>query len=180
MASTVPDLLRALSDSALAGLLKLRPDTLTPLPRDSSALAARLAEGPPIGTVTPEAIRDPEATVGALVARGLLVAIAEDTVELPREVAYALRRDRPLGELHPAPPAPTTASKPARLIDNAGAGQVMDVVRQVDDLLAALAEEPAAALRTGGLGLRDPPRVGTPARGCQAGPAPPPGGAGAP
>src|SRR5690348_7362149 len=42
MASTLTDHLRALDDAALAGLLKRRPDLVTPLPRDLSELAARL------------------------------------------------------------------------------------------------------------------------------------------
>ncbi|HEY1486403.1 MAG TPA: hypothetical protein VGF84_09880, partial [Micromonosporaceae bacterium] len=121
----------------------------------SRAVLDRLAAGPPIGSVAPGAIADPESAVGALVARNLLVAIADDTVELPREVSLALRRDRLLGTLHPEPPEFPDASRPVKVIDNAGAGQVMETVRQVDALLVALSDEPAGTLRTGGIGVRD-------------------------
>ena len=40
-----------------------------------------------------------------LLARGLLIAIAWDAVELPREVGLAIRGDHPAGELTPRPPA---------------------------------------------------------------------------
>lgn len=119
------------------------------------AVLDRLAAGPPIGTVAANAIADPQSTVGALVARNLLVAISDDTVELPREVASALRRDGLLGELHPRPPVRSGMTRPAKTIDSAGAGQVMDTVRYTEDLLAALAGEPVVALRTGGMGVRD-------------------------
>ena len=121
----------------------------------SRAVLDRLAAGPPIGTVAKDTISNPDSAVGALVARGLLVAIDEDTVELPREVAIALRRDGMLGPLHPEPPSAGTTTRPTRLIDNAGAGQVMEIVRHTETLLEALAEEPATALRTGGIGVRD-------------------------
>ena len=121
----------------------------------SRAVLDRLADGPPIGTVATGAIADPDSAVGALVSRSLLVAVSDDTVELPREVAFALRRDGRLGELHPAPPVTSGASRKIATIDSAGTGQVMEAVRQTDNLLAALSDEPAGILRTGGLGVRD-------------------------
>lgn len=119
------------------------------------AVLDRLAIGPPIGTVAAEIIADPKSTVGALVARSLLVAVADDTVELPREVAIALRRGGILGDPHPVPPTGSQAARPAKTVDSAGTGQVMDAVRHTADLLEALADEPATALRTGGMGVRD-------------------------
>ncbi len=121
----------------------------------SRAVLDRLADGPPIGTVTPGAIVDPESAVGALVARSLLVAVSEDTVELPREVAFALRRDGRLGTLHPEPPVTSGTSRKIATVDSAGTGQVMEAVRQTDSVLTALSDEPAGILRTGGLGVRD-------------------------
>lgn len=125
----------------------------------SRAILDRLAAGPPIGSVASGALADPQSPVGALVARGLLVAISDDTVELPREVAFALRRDGRLGPVHPNPPAFPDASRPIKVIDNAGTGQAMEVVRQTASLLAALSDEPAGTLRTGGIGVRDLRRV---------------------
>lgn len=121
----------------------------------SRAVLDRLAAGPPVGNVTPDTVANTDSAVGALAARSLLVATASDTVELPREVAIALRRDGLLGPLHPAPPAVAEGTRPVKLIDNAGAGQVMDAIRHTEDLMEALAEDPAASLRTGGIGVRD-------------------------
>src|SRR5215475_4210005 len=75
------------------------------------AVLDRLAAGPPIGTASQETIKDVDTTVGALVDRHLLVAVADDTVELPREVAVALRRDGVLGPLHPHAPSAPGASR---------------------------------------------------------------------
>ena len=121
----------------------------------SRAVLDRLAAGPPVGTVATGAIGDPDSAVGALVARHLLVATSDDTVELPREVAFALRRDGRGGQLHPEPPAMAGTSRSAKVVDSAGTGQVMEIVRQTDDLLTALADDPAGILRTGGIGVRD-------------------------
>ncbi len=120
---------------------------------EARAVLDRLADGPPIGSV---ALRSsaPDSPIRWLVEHGLLVAIAEDMVELPREVGLVLRRDTgPLGELHPSPPPlePVTRSG----VDSAGAGQAMEAVRHLDALLHAIAETPTPLLRTFGLGVRD-------------------------
>jgi hypothetical protein len=125
----------------------------------SRAVLDRLAAGPPVGNVTPDTVTNTDSPVGALVARGLLVATAPDTVELPREISIALRRDGVLGALHPEPPETPLVSRPVRLIDNAGAGQVMEAIRHTEDMMGALADDPAASLRTGGMGVRDLRRV---------------------
>jgi hypothetical protein len=123
------------------------------------AVLDRLAAGPPIGAASPETIKDVDTTVGLLVARSLLVAVADDTVELPREVAIALRRDGDLGPLHPLPPVGSGSSRTAKVVDSAGTGQVMETVRHVEDLLSVLSDDPATVLRTGGLGVRDLRRI---------------------
>jgi hypothetical protein len=79
-----------------------------------------------------------------------------ELVELPREVGLLLRRDTgPLGPLRPSPPIPTEPVREVKAIDSAGAGQVMEAVRNTETLLEALSAEPAPVLRTGGLGVRD-------------------------
>jgi len=93
-----------------------------------------------------------------LVEHGLLVAVTDDMVELPREVGLVLRRDTgPLGVMHPAPPevvGPVRAGS-----DSAGAGQSMETVRHLDALLHALSQAPAPVLRSYGLGIRDVRRL---------------------
>jgi hypothetical protein len=125
-------------------------------PPPARAVLDRLASGPPIGSTTAAATADPDNPVGWLVARNLLVPVTDTTVELPREVGMLLRREiGPLGPLHPAPPAPEAPVRSAEAVDSAGAGQAMEAVRHAEELLEALAAEPAPALRSGGLGVRD-------------------------
>jgi hypothetical protein len=131
--------------------------TLLSAPPEARAVLDRLAAGPPVGTVQPGTLRpsaDAESPVRWLVEHRLLVPISDDMVELPREVGLVLRRDcGPLGAMHPEPP---TVDAPLRTgADSAGAGQALEAVRQLDALLAGLADGPAPLLRSFGLGVRD-------------------------
>jgi hypothetical protein len=131
-----------------AGLRRM----LLSAPPEARAVLERLADGPPIGSV---ALRSAaESPVRWLVEHGLLVTIADDMVELPREVGIVLRRDTgPLGQLHPAPPPLDPVARSG--VDSAAAGQAMEAVRHLDALLHAIAETPTPLLRSFGLGMRD-------------------------
>ena len=125
----------------------------------------RLAAGPPIGalrTISRAALaREPNEAAGparGLVERGLLVPIDLSTVELPREVALALR-EYPAGDVPSRPPAMATAVPGTAVIDGGGATAVMETVRLTELLLNTLADEPATQLRSGGIGVRDLRRV---------------------
>lgn len=123
----------------------------------------QLATGPAIGTVrNARAVnKNPDAASPArrLLAKQLLVPIDIDTVELPREVGLVLRGDRPLGTLHPEPPHIDTRSMPTAIVDAAGSGQVLELLRLVGELLAHCADEPPTVLRSGGIGVRDVRRL---------------------
>ncbi|HEY7224446.1 MAG TPA: helicase-associated domain-containing protein [Micromonosporaceae bacterium] len=122
-------------------------------PPEARAVLDRLAEGPPVGQVALRSLTE-TSPLRWLLDHGLLVAIADDLVELPREVGLVLRRDAgPLGALHATPPPLEGRARPGS--DQAGAGQAMDAVRHLDALLGVLAEAPPPVLRTGGLGVRD-------------------------
>ena len=59
-----------------------------------------------------------------------------------------LRRDTgPLGALRPYPPTPEAPARDPKSVDSAGAGQVMEAVRNTETLLEALAAEPAPVLQ---------------------------------
>jgi hypothetical protein len=123
-------------------------------PPEARAILDRLAAGPPVGTVTQVALKAVDSPIWWLMHQCLLVQIANDLVELPREVAEVLRRDSgPLGPLHPQPPALDGPVRPGA--DSAGAGQALDAVRQLDALLTVLADAPAPVLRSFGLGVRE-------------------------
>ncbi|HEX6498061.1 MAG TPA: helicase C-terminal domain-containing protein [Micromonosporaceae bacterium] len=136
--------------------------TVLAAPPAARAVLDRLAVGPPLGSVTPGVLADPDSPVGWLVSHQLLVPVTNDAVELPREVGLLLRRRSgggPLGHLHPTAPEPEVAVREPKVADSAGAGQAMEVVRQVEALLEEIAAQPPVALRVGGLGVRDLKRL---------------------
>lgn len=131
---------------------------ITAAPIPATDVLRRLADGPPVGTVRGArrpAAADHESPVRWLLAHGLLIPIGEDTVELPREIALILRGSTPLGELHPDPPVPESRHFSTDAVDEAGAGQAAEAVRLVEALLEACTAEPAAVLRSGGIGVRE-------------------------
>jgi hypothetical protein len=132
--------------------------TVLSAPPEARAILDRLAAGPPVGSVQPTILRAKpgasDSPVRWLVDHHLLVAIANDMVELPREVGVLLRRETgPLGELHPEPPAVTGPVRSG--VDSAGAGQALEAIRHLEALLQALSDDPAPVLRTVGLGVRE-------------------------
>jgi len=116
-----------------------------------------LATGSPLGQVR-DAKRPPdpgpaESPVRWLLARGLLVPVDDDTVELPREVGLAVRGAAVLGDLSPTPPALATTA--ARDVDGAATLAAAQAVAQVEALLEAWSASPPGVLRAGGLGVRE-------------------------
>src|SRR5690349_16419602 len=153
-----PDVAMLVEDAA--GLRRM----LLSAPPEARAVLDRLAAGPPVGTVTASTLRGADgrsassraedSPVRWLVDHQLLVAVANDTVELPREIGIVLRRESgPLGPLHPEPPEVAGQEKGGA--DQAGAGQALEAVRHLEALLHALADSPATVLRSFGLGVRD-------------------------
>jgi hypothetical protein len=129
--------------------------TVLSAPPEARAILDRLAAGPPLGSLqSGRRSVPPDSPLRWLIDNRLVVAVADDLVELPREVGLVLRRDTgPLGRLHPRPP--DISSPPRSGADSAGAGQAMEAVRQLDALLGALALGPAPVLRSFGLGVRE-------------------------
>ena len=119
------------------------------------AILDRLAAGPPVGGLRDATVAGAEpGPARALVERGLLVPIENHAVELPREVALALR-GQPAGAVHAEPEQLSLTEPGTAMIDGGGTTAVLETVRLVELLLHTLAEEPAAQLRAGGLGVRD-------------------------
>lgn len=90
-----------------------------------------------------------------LLARGLVIARDDKHVVVPREVAICLRGGRTTRHRVDVPPELATASRDQSLVDRAAAGAAFDLVRHVELLLEHWGAHPPAALRTGGLGVRD-------------------------
>ncbi|HET6529620.1 MAG TPA: helicase-associated domain-containing protein [Actinoplanes sp.] len=155
------DYLDAQAAALCADRAKLRRTVLA-APPAARAVLDRLAAGPPIGAVSGAGMAEP---VRWLVDNHILVPVSDagrapradgELVELPREVGMLLRRDTgPLGGLRPYPPVPDSPPRDVKAVDSAGAGQVLEAVRNTETLLETLAAEPAPVLKTGGLGVRD-------------------------
>ncbi|KAA1421376.1 hypothetical protein F0U44_03485 [Nocardioides humilatus] len=103
-------------------------------------------------TVRPE---DAAGPVEELLARALLVPGRDDLLVVPGEVGLALRGGRTTLEPVDVPPGLATAERPARLTESAAAGAALELCRRTELLLEWWSTRPAAALRTGGLGVRE-------------------------
>jgi Helicase conserved C-terminal domain/WYL domain len=148
----------ALLGEALADPVRLRALVEGTGEREREVLA-QLAAGPPLGSVReatrPVPAADADTPVRWLLAHGLLVAVDSDTVELPREVGLLVRADEPLGPPRLAAPVVTAREVGVGTADDAGAGQVLTVLRLAETLLEAYALDPPTELRSGGLGVRE-------------------------
>ncbi|MBV9011949.1 MAG: helicase-associated domain-containing protein [Pseudonocardiales bacterium] len=135
-------------DTVLAGLTK-----------DELRVLRVLATGPPVGTSRDAAELLPlgraRTPVQRLLARGLLRRIDAGTVELPAQVALALRGDQPLGPLELDEPALPTQQHDPSLVDSTAAGAVLDMLRHTEKLVTEWSADPPPRLRSGGLGVRD-------------------------
>ncbi|HEY2041860.1 MAG TPA: helicase-associated domain-containing protein [Jatrophihabitans sp.] len=124
------------------------------------AILVRLAAGPPIGGLRNAAMRslEDDNPARALVARGLLVPVDRDTVELPREVALQVR-NVPAGDVRPTPPSIEVRDRGVSIIDGGGCTAVLETVRLIEMLADLIAEDPPVQLRSGGLGVREVRRL---------------------
>ncbi len=90
-----------------------------------------------------------------LLARGLLVASRDDLLVVPGEVGLVLRGGRTTIEPVDQAPPVASAERPLRLTEGAAAGAALEFCRRTELLLEGWSSRPAAALRTGGLGVRE-------------------------
>lgn len=90
-----------------------------------------------------------------LLAHGLLVPVGEELLAVPGEVGVALRGGRTTTAPVDVAPELATAERPVRLVESAAAGAAAELVRRTEVLLEWWSLRPGAALRTGGLGVRE-------------------------
>ena len=114
----------------------------------------RLAAGPPVGTLRNAFATNSATPAHELIARGLLVPVDGQSVELPREVGQAVRRQSPQAIPTRAPEVAQTPREPADL-DRAGTTAVLEVLRLVESLATAWTVQPPPQLRSGGVGVRE-------------------------
>ncbi|MEJ3656873.1 helicase-associated domain-containing protein [Actinomycetes bacterium KLBMP 9759] len=129
------------------------PALLAAVTPEERRVLETLAAGPPMGRS--RGGTDPSGPVGTLVAKGLLLRVDNETVELPRQVAFALRGDRPMGNLAITPPELGQRDRGADVVDRTAGGAALTLIRQVELLIAHWGENPPPVLRSGGLGVRE-------------------------
>lgn len=120
----------------------------------------KLLEGSPMGRTRDAAPGAPaDRPVPQLLAMGLLRRIDAETVILPRHVGQVLRGEQP-GPMRLTAPDPVVSTTTTADVDAAAAGATIDLLRELDVLIATLAAAPVSELRSGGLGVRDVKRLG--------------------
>ncbi|WP_424184084.1 helicase-associated domain-containing protein [Actinokineospora sp. G85] len=138
---------------------------LAGLPDDERKVLDTLAASRPIGRTKDAAVVLPldkaVTPIQRLLARGLLVRLDAETVELPGQVGAALRGT-------PAPPPRTvsvtepalrTSTRKVALIDSTAAGAALELVRHTETLIRLWSADPPPVLKSGGLGVRDLKKV---------------------
>lgn len=90
-----------------------------------------------------------------LIAHRLLLPAGEGTLAAPGEAGLALRGGRTTTEPVDVAPEVAWSERPARLVAATAAGSAAEAVRHAEQLLERWGHRPAAALRTGGLGVRE-------------------------
>lgn len=132
---------------------------LEELTDEERQLVGKLADRSPLGRTKDAARQVPleQATtpVQRLLARGLLLRRDSETVELPRQLALAVRGDHPMGPVESEEPIPELTEPGITAVDSTAAGEVLELLRHMESLLTAWGEEPPDVLRSGGIGVRD-------------------------
>jgi hypothetical protein len=136
-----------------ASMAKLKISDLDDAPADAKKVLDRLAWGPPRGSVGD--IKNPGPGVTWLLEKKFLVPLDQRTVILPREVGIALRGGKIHKERFIKQPALSGAQRKESQVNLAAIANISTVLRWVEELLNFWADEPADALRAGGLGVRD-------------------------
>ena len=121
-------------------------------PRARGLLEA-LTWGPPVGALSHGGAM--AAAADTLVAAGLLTRVDDDHVELPRQVALALRGGRL--HRHPSTEPPTLDLAPLdpEVVDAAAGGRAAELVVLVTEVVDLWGSRPPRVLRSGGLAVRD-------------------------
>ena len=153
-----PSNLREVLGNEIAGL---GPASLAPLkmkkldeaPSASKKVLDAMLWGPPRGSISD--LKKPGAGVQWLLEEKFLIPFSQQTVVLPREVAIYLRGNKVHRELESEPLKVTGTSRDARNTQLAAISNITTFLRWTEEVLNFWAQEPASALRSGGVGVRD-------------------------
>jgi hypothetical protein len=131
--------------------LKLKK--LEEAPAASKKVLDAMVWGPPRGTIGD--IKKPGAGVQWLLEQGFLIPFNQQTVVLPKEVAIHLRGNRVHKEIFSTQPKVIGVACDAPNVKLAAIANISTFLRWTEEILNFWAQEPATALRSGGLGVRD-------------------------
>ncbi|MEN9622690.1 MAG: hypothetical protein RLZZ307_422 [Actinomycetota bacterium] len=136
-----------------ASMSKLKLKKLDEVPAPSKKVLDAMVWGPPRGSITD--IKKPSVGVAWLLEEGFLIPFNQQTVVLPREVAIYLRGNAVHRELETSQPSVTGSKRDMRNVQLAAIANITTFLRWTEEVLNFWAQEPATALRSGGLGVRD-------------------------
>ena len=132
-------------------------EILDGLDEQERAVVERLSGSSPVGrTREADAVPEDESArtpIQRLLARQVLTRRDAGTVELPRQLALALRGENPMGQVQPEEPIPELAE--VTEVDSTAAGEALELLRHAELLLDAWGAEPPDVLRSGGVGVRE-------------------------
>ena len=153
-----PSTLKEVLGNEIAGLgpasmSKLKLKKLEEVPAASKKVLDAMVWGPPRGSIAD--IKKPSAGVAWLLEEGFLIPFNQQTVVLPREVAIYLRGNKIHRELETSQPTITGSKRDSRNVQLAAIANITTFLRWTEEVLNFWAQEPATALRSGGLGVRD-------------------------
>ncbi|CAM8644734.1 helicase-associated domain-containing protein [Candidatus Planktophila dulcis] len=136
-----------------ASMSKLKFKKLDEVPAPSKKVLDAMVWGPPRGAIAD--IKKPSVGVQWLLEEGFLIPFNQQTVVLPREVAIYLRGNTVHRELETSQPSVTGSKRDMRNVQLAAIANITTFLRWTEEVLNFWAQEPATALRSGGLGVRD-------------------------
>ena len=136
-----------------ASMSKLKLKKLEEVSATAKKVLDAMVWGPPRGSIAD--IKKPSAGVAWLLEEGFLIPFNQQTVVLPREVAIHLRGNKVHRELEITQPAISGSKRDSRNVQLAAIANITTFLRWTEEVLNFWAQEPATALRSGGLGVRD-------------------------
>ncbi len=136
-----------------ASIAKVKIAEIDKAPTEAKKVLERLIWGPPRGSVGD--IKNPGPGVAWLLENKFLVPLDQRTVILPREVGIHLRGGKVHKQCFITQPELSGAKRDERQVNLAAIANISTVLRWVEELLNFWGDEPADALRAGGLGVRD-------------------------
>ena len=154
----LPTTLREILGNEIVGLgprslAKMALKKLDEAPAAAKKVLDAMVWGPPRGTVSD--IKKPSPGVQWLLDENFLIVAGTKTVVLPREVAIYLRAGKVHKELWPSAPAISGTKRDEKSVQLAAIANISTFLRWIEEVLNFWAQEPADALRAGGLGVRD-------------------------